>query len=103
LPKALAPVQVAVFPLLQNHEGLVAKAKVVAEQLRAAFTVQVDASGAVGRRYRRQDEIGTPFCVTVDHQTLADDTVTIRERDTMKQERAGVLDLAATLQAAYLR
>lgn len=103
LPKALAPVQVAVFPLLANHEGLVAKAKEIAAQLRAAFVVQYDESGAVGRRYRRQDEIGTPFCVTVDHQTLADDTVTIRERDTMKQERAVITDLSATLQAAYQR
>lgn len=101
LPKALAPVQVAVFPLLANHEGLVAKAKEIADQLRAAFVVQYDESGAVGRRYRRQDEIGTPFCVTVDHQTLTDGTVTLRERDTMKQERAAVSDLAATLRAAF--
>lgn len=97
LPKALAPVQVSVFPLLPNNEKLVAKATDLAKHLRADFRVQYDDAGAIGRRYRRQDEIGTPFCVTVDHQTLADDTVTVRERDAMTQERMAEAGLAAWL------
>ncbi len=111
LPKQLAPVQVAVFPLLSNNEALVAKAREVAAMLRnpdpnpeappPSFRVQYDDAGAVGRRYRRQDEIGTPFCVTVDHQTLEDDTVTVRDRDSMRQERMPARDLAAWLSRQF--
>lgn len=97
LPPRLAPVAVAVFPLLSNHEGLVRTAQDLARALRAEFRTQYDDAGAVGRRYRRQDEIGTPFCLTVDHQTLDDDTVTVRARDTMKQERVPIAELAARL------
>lgn len=103
LPRRLAPVQVAVFPLLSNNESLVAKARAVSAELRsptAGLRVWYDDAGAVGRRYRRQDEIGTPFCVTVDHQTLEDGTVTVRERDSMRQERVRTAELGAWLAGA---
>jgi glycyl-tRNA synthetase len=82
----LAPVKVAVFPLV-NKDGMPEKATALYNDLQKNFKATYDTSGAVGRRYRRQDEIGTPFCVTIDGQTLTDDTVTIRERDTMQQVR----------------
>ncbi len=85
----LAPVTVAVFPLV-NKDGMPEKAHPIYKDLQQHFKAQYDTSGAIGRRYRRQDEIGTPFCVTVDGQTLEDDTVTVRERDTMVQERVSV-------------
>jgi glycyl-tRNA synthetase len=99
----MAPIKCGVFPLLKNNEGLVAKAKEVVDLLRPHMFVFYDESGAIGRRYRRQDEIGTPFCVTVDFETLGEkdeklrDTVTLRERDSMKQERIAISDLLATL------
>jgi glycyl-tRNA synthetase len=82
----LAPIKVAVLPLSRNPE-LSPKARGLAETLRKRWMVEFDDSQAIGRRYRRQDEIGTPFCVTVDFDTLTDDAVTVRDRDTMKQER----------------
>ena len=82
----LSPVIVAVFPLV-NKDGMPEYAQKIYKDLHKNFRTQYDTSGAIGRRYRRQDEIGTPFCVTVDGQTLQDNTVTIRERDTMIQER----------------
>ena len=82
----LAPVKVAVLPLSRN-EDLSPKARDLAAALRKRWTVEFDDAQAIGRRYRRQDEIGTPYCVTVDFETLDDDAVTIRERDTMAQER----------------
>ncbi len=82
----LAPIKCAVFPLV-NKDGLQEISHSITEDLQKSFKVFYDESGAVGRRYRRQDECGTPFCVTVDYDTLKDDTVTIRERDTMQQER----------------
>lgn len=82
----LAPVKAAVFPLV-NRDGMQEIAVKITEDLRKKFKVFYDDSGAVGRRYRRQDECGTPFCITVDSETLYDDSVTIRERDSMKQER----------------
>ncbi len=85
----LAPVTVAVFPLV-NKDGMPEKAHLIYKDLQQHFKAQYDTSGAIGRRYRRQDEIGTPFCVTVDGHTLEDDTVTVRERDTMVQERVSV-------------
>ncbi len=85
----LAPVTVAVFPLV-NKDGMPEKAHPIYKDLQQHFKAQYDTSGAIGRRYRRQDEIGTPFCVTVDGQTLEDNTVTVRERDTMQQERVSV-------------
>jgi glycyl-tRNA synthetase len=99
----MAPIKCAVFPLLKNKEQLVAKAKEVVRLLRPDMTVFYDESGAIGRRYRRQDEIGTPFGVTVDFETLGEkdpalrDTVTVRDRDSMKQERIAIQDLSAIL------
>jgi glycyl-tRNA synthetase len=86
LDPRLSPVKVAVLPLSRN-EALTPKAKDLAAELRQLWNVEFDDSGAIGRRYRRQDEIGTPFCVTVDFDTLDDGAVTVRERDTMAQER----------------
>lgn len=84
----LAPVKVAVSPLLKNKQGLVAKAKTIYVQLKDHYgNVMWDDNGNIGKRYRRQDEIGTPYCVTVDFDTIEDDTVTIRDRDTTKQKR----------------
>ncbi|MFW5702231.1 MAG: glycine--tRNA ligase, partial [Bacteroidota bacterium] len=85
----LAPVQVAVFPLV-NKEGMPEMAHKIYKDLQKTYKTQYDTSGAIGRRYRRQDEIGTPFCVTIDGQTLEDETVTIRERDSMQQDRIPV-------------
>ncbi len=99
LPAAIAPTTVGVFPLM-DKDGLAARAEMVASTLRSAgLSVTYDDSGAIGRRYRRQDEIGTPYCVTVDYETLEDDTVTVRERDTTVQRRVTVEDLAETLVA----
>jgi glycyl-tRNA synthetase len=89
LDHRLAPVKVAVLPLSRNAD-LSPKAKDLAAELRGLWNVDFDDSGAIGRRYRRQDEIGTPYCVTVDFDTLEDNAVTIRERDTMKQERIAI-------------
>ncbi|HUH53406.1 MAG TPA: glycine--tRNA ligase [Microbacteriaceae bacterium] len=86
LDPRLAPVKVAVLPLSRN-EKLSPLAREIAQDLRQDWNVEFDDSGAIGRRYRRQDEIGTPFCVTVDFDSLDDDAVTVRERDSMKQER----------------
>ena len=99
----MAPIKCAVFPLLKNKEPLVAKAKEIVDLLRPHMYVFYDEGGAIGRRYRRQDEIGTPFGVTVDFETLGEkdaalkDTVTLRERDSMKQERVAIKDLADIL------
>ncbi len=82
----LAPIKAAILPLV-NRDGMQEIAHKIEDDLRTQFRVFYDDSGAIGRRYRRQDEVGTPFCVTVDSQTLQDDTVTVRERDSMKQER----------------
>ena len=84
----LAPIKVAVFPLVKK-DGMPEKARAIYEECRRHLAAFYDEKGAVGRRYRRQDEAGTPFCVTVDGQTFEDGTVTIRDRDTMKQERIG--------------
>ena len=99
----MAPIKCGIFPLLKNNDQLVAKAQEIVGLLRADMNVFYDESGAIGRRYRRQDEIGTPFGVTVDFETLGEkndaltDTVTLRERDSMKQERVKINDLADML------
>jgi glycyl-tRNA synthetase len=86
--KRLAPVKIAIFPLLKNKPNLVAKAEEIYKELRKTYFCEFDDNGNIGKRYRRQDEIGTPYCVTVDFETLEkDDSVTVRDRDTMKQER----------------
>lgn len=89
LPPALAPYKVAVFPLLAK-DGLPEKAREIMDTLKFDFSCVYEEKDAIGRRYRRMDAIGTPFCVTVDHQTLEDNTVTIRERDSMAQERVHI-------------
>jgi len=93
LNKNLAPIKVAVLPLVKNRPELVKKAKEVYDLLKPYFMCQYDEVGSIGRRYRRQDEIGTQFSLTCDFQTLEDDTLTIRDRDTMKQERVKIKDL----------
>jgi glycyl-tRNA synthetase len=82
----VAPVKVAILPLMKK-EPLGPKARQVYEKLRTIWNVEYDESGAIGKRYRRQDEIGTPFCITIDYETIEDDTVTVRERDSMQQQR----------------
>jgi glycyl-tRNA synthetase len=89
LDPRLAPVKVAVLPLSRNPD-LSPKAKALAAELRTAWNVDFDDAGAIGRRYRRQDEIGTPYCVTVDFDSLEDDAVTVRGRDSMAQDRIGI-------------
>ncbi len=93
LPKKLAPIKVAIFPLLKNKPELVIKARQIYTDLKSEFMCEFDDNGNIGKRYRRQDEIGTPYCVTVDFDTLKDDTVTVRDRDTMKQKRIKIFDL----------
>jgi glycyl-tRNA synthetase len=92
LSPAMAPVKVAVLPLLRK-DGHPERAREIYLELRKHVTAEYDDGGAIGRRYRRQDEIGTPLAVTVDHQTLEDDTVTLRDRDTLEQERVPVSEL----------
>ncbi|MBS7288917.1 MAG: glycine--tRNA ligase, partial [Candidatus Freyarchaeota archaeon] len=94
----IAPYTVAVFPLLDKPE-LTQVAQRVHAMLKLDFDTFYDEKGSIGRRYRRQDEIGTPFCVTVDYQTLEDDTVTVRDRDTMKQERVKIGEIKNYLSA----
>ena len=96
LPPALAPVQLAVLPLVKK-DGLPEKARKIIDSLKLDFICQYEEKDSIGRRYRRQDAIGTPYCITIDHQTLEDDTVTIRDRDTMEQERVAVSELSEIL------
>ena len=97
LPSVLAPVKVAILPLIKR-DGLPDLANEIVSDLKLDFNVVYDEKDAVGRRYRRQDALGTPFCVTVDHQSLENKTVTIRERDSMKQERVAISDLKTIIQ-----
>ncbi|HYU64909.1 MAG TPA: glycine--tRNA ligase [Candidatus Paceibacterota bacterium] len=94
----LAPYKAAVFPLLKNKPELVEKAKNIYDNLRKEFMVDWDDRGNIGKRYYSQDEIGTPFCITVDFQTLEDNTVTLRDRDTMKQKRVAVGEIENNIQ-----
>jgi glycyl-tRNA synthetase len=91
---ALAPVKCAVLPLLKNKDELTEKARQIFDRLKFYFPCQYDEKDAIGRRYRRQDAIGTPYCITIDFDSLNDDTVTLRERDSMKQERIPVSEVA---------
>jgi glycyl-tRNA synthetase len=97
LHRSLAPIKVAILPLSRN-EALVPEARGVHDLLRNQWMTQYDDAGSIGRRYRRQDEVGTPFCVTVDFETLSDRQVTVRERDSMIQERLPIEALAAHLE-----
>ena len=96
IPTFLAPVKAAIFPLTKK-DGLPEKAKAIFDGLKLDFQCEYEEKDAIGKRYRRQDAIGTPFCVTVDHQTLEDNTVTLRYRDSMNQERVAVNDLLSIL------
>jgi glycyl-tRNA synthetase len=96
LDPRLAPVKVAVLPL-SRHEQLVPVADQIADSLRPHFMIEVDTAGSIGKRYRRQDEVGTPWCVTVDFDSLEDKAVTVRDRDSMQQERITIADLVAVL------
>lgn len=92
-PYKIAPVSVAIFPLLKNKPELVAKARAIFMDLREDFRCEFDDNGNIGKRYRRQDEIGTPVCITVDFDSLEDESVTVRDRDTMEQPRIKLIDL----------
>ena len=92
----LAPVKAAVFPLVKR-DGMPEAAEKIYRELKKHFNVFFDEKGAIGRRYRRQDEAGTPFCITIDGQTLADSTVTIRDRDTTQQWRVPLVGVADEL------
>ena len=92
IPPVLAPIKAAVFPLVKK-DGLPEKAREIMDKLKFDFMCQYDEKDAIGKRYRRQDAIGTPYCITVDHQTLEDNMVTIRERDSMQQERIPVEEI----------
>ena len=89
LPAVLAPTKAAILPLVKK-DGLPEVARKIIDDLKWDFNVAYDEKDAVGRRYRRQDALGTPFCITVDHQTLEDETVTIRHRDSMQQDRVKI-------------
>jgi glycyl-tRNA synthetase len=92
-PKNLAPIKAAIFPLLKNKPELIKKAKKVYDDLKSNFMCEFDDNGNIGKRYRRQDEIGTPFCITIDFDSLEKNDVTVRDRDTMKQERIKIEEL----------
>ncbi len=90
----VAPIKAAILPLISKNDEMVSKSRALLQVLRKRWMVEYDDSGQIGRRYRRQDEIGTPWAFTIDEQTLEDDTVTVRDRDSLAQERlpiAGVL------------
>jgi glycyl-tRNA synthetase len=99
----IAPVKAAILPLIGKSDDMVGKARALYEELRRRHSVEYDDSGAIGRRYRRQDEIGTPWAFTIDEQTLADDTVTVRDRDSLAQERLPIAGVPAWLDDALER
>ena len=96
IPAVLAPTKAAIFPLVKK-DGLPEIAKEIFDDLKWDFNVMYDEKDAVGKRYRRQDAAGTPFCITVDHDTIEDRTVTIRHRDTMEQKRVAISELRAII------
>ena len=93
LAPKLAPIKIAIFPLLKNKPELVAKARGIYDELKLTWRCEFDDNGNIGKRYRRQDEIGTPYCLTIDFDTLENAEVTVRDRDTMKQERIKISEL----------
>jgi glycyl-tRNA synthetase len=97
LPAALAPTKLAVMPLTKK-DGLPEKAQEIIKQLRFHFNCKYDEKDSIGKSYRRQDAVGTPYCITVDHDTLTDGTVTLRNRDTMAQERVKIDDLVGIIE-----
>jgi glycyl-tRNA synthetase len=98
IPPALSPIKAAVLPLVKK-DGLPEIGRKIIDKLKLDFNCQYDDGDSIGKRYRRQDAIGTPYCITVDHQTIEDNTVTIRERDSMKQERVLIDQLTAIIDA----
>ncbi len=96
LPAVLAPIKASVLPLVKK-DGLPDIARNILDTLKYDFNVNYDEKDAIGRRYRRQDAIGTPFCITVDHETKENDTVTIRHRDSMEQKRVRISDLSSLI------
>jgi glycyl-tRNA synthetase len=102
LKPELAPIKVAVLPLAKNKPEIVSLAKQIKKDLQPAMRAVYDDTGGIGKLYARQDEIGTPFCVTVDHESLEDNAVTVRDRDTWEQERVKILDLKEYLQKRLL-
>jgi glycyl-tRNA synthetase len=92
IPAFLSPYKAAILPLVAK-DGMPEKAREIMDVLKYSYMCQYEEKDSIGRRYRRQDAIGTPYCITVDHQTLEDNTVTIRERDTMKQDRVSIENL----------
>lgn len=101
LAPKLAPIKVAIFPLLKNKPELVAKARAVFDELKQTWRCEFDDNGNIGKRYRRQDEIGTPYCLTIDFDSLENDDVTIRERDTMEQKRIKISELPEFFRAKF--
>ena len=97
LPAALAPTKLAVLPLVRK-EGLPEKAREIVNDLKFHFNCKYDEKDSIGKRYRRQDAVGTPYCITVDHETMKDDCVTLRDRDTMQQQRVRISDLRAIIE-----
>ena len=97
LPEALAPVKCAVLPLVKK-DGLPEKAREIVNELRFHFNTNYEEKDSIGKRYRRQDAIGTPYCVTVDHETLKDNKVTLRFRDSMKHERVDISQLRTIIE-----
>ena len=95
-PASLAPVKAAILPLMKK-EPLGSYARKMFESLKKYFVVEYDDSGSIGKRYRRHDELGTPFCFTIDFDTLENDSVTVRDRDSMKQERISMNEAASFL------
>ena len=87
---AIAPIKCAILPVVRVNQALTEKARAIYDQLKFSFECQYDEKDAIGRRYRRQDALGTPYCITIDEQTIEDGTVTVRERDSMDQERVTV-------------
>ena len=100
IPPALAPTKAAILPLVKK-DGLPEKAREVLTSLKTEHNCQYDEKDSPGKRYRRQDAIGTPYCVMIDHQTLEDNTVTIRDRDTMEQERVAIDKMEAILKDKF--
>jgi glycyl-tRNA synthetase len=103
LHPSVAPVKAAVLPLIARDEGMATRARALFEELRRRHSVEHDEGGQIGRRYRRQDEIGTPWAFTIDEQTLEDDTVTVRDRDSLAQERIPLAGVASWLDEALER
>ena len=97
IPAAIAPVKVAVLPLIKK-DGLPEVAREIIDSLKFDYACQYDEKDSIGKRYRRQDAIGTPLCVTVDHQSLEDKSVTVRYRDTMAQKRVAIAELPALIE-----